>query len=93
MGVAPQPPHMPATWAYIMLTKRILALCIVAVGATFAGSAPAQECGPFFFLWNPWWLGLFMLAYAVIANIDVKHSKVKKKRMLGLFASPLLIEL
>jgi lipoprotein-anchoring transpeptidase ErfK/SrfK len=33
-----------------MLNKRVLALCIVVIGGTFAGSAPAQECGPFFFL-------------------------------------------
>jgi glycosyl-4,4'-diaponeurosporenoate acyltransferase len=24
---------------------------------------------PFFFLWNPWWLGLAMLAYGVVANV------------------------
>lgn len=24
---------------------------------------------PFFFLWNPWWLGLIMVAYAVAANV------------------------
>jgi glycosyl-4,4'-diaponeurosporenoate acyltransferase len=27
-----------------------------------------MAAGPFFLLWNPWWLGLGMLAYAVIAN-------------------------
>jgi glycosyl-4,4'-diaponeurosporenoate acyltransferase len=25
--------------------------------------------GPFFFAWNPWWLGLAMLAYALVANV------------------------
>jgi lipoprotein-anchoring transpeptidase ErfK/SrfK len=33
-----------------MLTKRVLAFCILLIAATFAGRAPAQECGPFFFL-------------------------------------------
>jgi lipoprotein-anchoring transpeptidase ErfK/SrfK len=33
-----------------MLTKRVLACCILVIAATFAGNAPAQECGPFFFL-------------------------------------------
>jgi lipoprotein-anchoring transpeptidase ErfK/SrfK len=33
-----------------MLSKRVLALCIVVIAATFSGRAPAQECGPFFFL-------------------------------------------
>lgn len=25
--------------------------------------------GPFFFLWNPWWLGTVMVAYGVAANL------------------------
>jgi glycosyl-4,4'-diaponeurosporenoate acyltransferase len=25
--------------------------------------------GPLFLLWNPWWLGLVMIAYALIANL------------------------
>ena len=33
-----------------MLTKRVFAFGILVIAATFAGSAPAQECGPFFFL-------------------------------------------
>ncbi|MGH9025724.1 MAG: hypothetical protein ACRDWD_06345 [Acidimicrobiia bacterium] len=24
---------------------------------------------PFFFLWNPWWLGVVMVAYALVANL------------------------
>lgn len=27
-----------------------------------------MAAGPIFLLWNPWWLGVVMLAYAVIAN-------------------------
>ena len=25
--------------------------------------------GPLFFLWNPWWLAVVMVAYAVVANV------------------------
>jgi glycosyl-4,4'-diaponeurosporenoate acyltransferase len=25
--------------------------------------------GPFFFVWNPWWLGVAMVGYAVVANV------------------------
>jgi glycosyl-4,4'-diaponeurosporenoate acyltransferase len=28
-----------------------------------------MAAGPVFLLWNPWWLGMIMLAYAVIANL------------------------
>ena len=28
-----------------------------------------MAAGPVFLLWNPWWLGLLMFAYAVIANL------------------------
>ncbi|MFZ4584039.1 MAG: glycosyl-4,4'-diaponeurosporenoate acyltransferase [Acidimicrobiia bacterium] len=42
---------------------------------------------PFFFLWNPWWLGLVMVAYAVLANVPcVAAQRYNRARFLRVLA-------
>lgn len=41
----------------------------------------------FFFLWNPWWAGLIMVAYALVANgpciITQRYNRIRLMKMLG----------
>ena len=41
---------------------------------------------PFFFLWNPWWLALAMLAYGIVANVPCllvqRYNRARLLRML-----------
>jgi glycosyl-4,4'-diaponeurosporenoate acyltransferase len=43
--------------------------------------------GPSFFLWNPWWLGLAMLGYGLVANVPClvtqRYNRARLLRMLG----------
>jgi glycosyl-4,4'-diaponeurosporenoate acyltransferase len=43
--------------------------------------------GPLFLLWNPWWLGLAMVAYALAANIPCiavqRYNRLRLQRALG----------
>lgn len=43
--------------------------------------------GPFFFLWNPWWLAVVMVAYAVIANVPCivvqRYNRARLERVLA----------
>lgn len=44
---------------------------------------------PWFFLWNPWWLGLAMLGYGVIANIPcVAIQRYNRARLLRMIRRP-----
>ncbi|MGQ0803847.1 MAG: hypothetical protein ACT4PI_08290 [Actinomycetota bacterium] len=44
---------------------------------------------PFFFLWNPWWLGLAMLAYGVVANVPcLLTQRYNRARLLRMLARP-----
>ena len=42
--------------------------------------------GPVFLLWNPWWLGLVMLVYAVVANVPClvvqRYNRARLTRLL-----------
>jgi glycosyl-4,4'-diaponeurosporenoate acyltransferase len=44
-------------------------------------------CGPLFFLWNPWGLGIVMVAYAVIANVPCiavqRYNRARLQRVLA----------
>jgi glycosyl-4,4'-diaponeurosporenoate acyltransferase len=44
--------------------------------------------GPFFFLWNPWGLGLVMVAYAVVANVPClvvqRYNRARLRRVVAL---------
>ena len=44
-------------------------------------------CSGLFFLWNPWWVGLIMVAYAVLANMPCiltqRHNRIRFVRLLG----------
>ncbi len=48
---------------------------------------------PFFFLWNPWWLGLAMLAYGFIANVPClltqRYNRARLLRALGHASVPI----
>lgn len=41
---------------------------------------------PLFFLWNPWWLGLVMVAYALVANLPCiaaqRYNRARLQRVL-----------
>ena len=43
--------------------------------------------GPFFFLWNPWWLALAMLGYAIVANLPClltqRYNRARLARILA----------
>jgi glycosyl-4,4'-diaponeurosporenoate acyltransferase len=43
--------------------------------------------GPVFFLWNPWWLALVMVAYAVVANLPCllvqRYNRARLQRVLA----------
>lgn len=47
---------------------------------------PILALGPFFFLWNPWWLGIAMVGYAVVANVPCvlvqRYNRARLYRML-----------
>ena len=42
---------------------------------------------PWFFLWNPWWLGLAMVGYGIVANIPCvaiqRYNRVRLFRVIG----------
>jgi glycosyl-4,4'-diaponeurosporenoate acyltransferase len=42
---------------------------------------------PFFFLWNPWWLGAVMVVYALVANVPClviqRYNRVRLVRVLA----------
>jgi len=41
-------------------------------------------CAPLFFLWNPWWVGLIMIAYASVANLPCvlvqRYNRIRLER-------------
>jgi glycosyl-4,4'-diaponeurosporenoate acyltransferase len=47
--------------------------------------------GPLFLLWNPWWLGLCMLAYAVLANVPCiavqRYNRLRLRRVIARHAA------
>ena len=47
---------------------------------------PILALGPVFFAWNPWWLGLVMVAYAIAANVPCilvqRYNRARLERML-----------
>jgi glycosyl-4,4'-diaponeurosporenoate acyltransferase len=47
---------------------------------------PILAVGPLFFLWNPWWLGIAMVGYAVVANVPCilvqRYNRARLERML-----------
>jgi glycosyl-4,4'-diaponeurosporenoate acyltransferase len=44
---------------------------------------------PWFFLWNPWWLGLAMVGYGVIANVPcVAIQRYNRARLLRMILRP-----
>jgi glycosyl-4,4'-diaponeurosporenoate acyltransferase len=44
---------------------------------------------PWFFLWNPWWLGLAMVGYGVVANIPcVAIQRYNRARLLRMILRP-----
>jgi glycosyl-4,4'-diaponeurosporenoate acyltransferase len=48
---------------------------------------PILALGPVFFAWNPWWLALAMVGYAVVANVPCilvqRYNRARLYRMLG----------
>lgn len=48
--------------------------------------------GPVFFAWNPWWLGLAMVAYAIVANTPClliqRYNRARLLRMLERLPAP-----
>ena len=42
--------------------------------------------GPFFFLWNPLWVGFLMIAYAIIENLPLvmaqRYNRIRLLRLL-----------
>jgi glycosyl-4,4'-diaponeurosporenoate acyltransferase len=44
---------------------------------------------PFFFLWNPWWLGVAMVVYAVVANVPcLLTQRYNRARLVRILAGP-----
>ena len=47
----------------------------------------ALACTPVFFLWNPWWGDLIIVAYALAANLPCilaqRYNRVRLQRLLG----------
>jgi glycosyl-4,4'-diaponeurosporenoate acyltransferase len=44
---------------------------------------------PWFFLWNPWWLGLAMMGYGIVANIPcVAIQRYNRARLLRMIRRP-----
>jgi glycosyl-4,4'-diaponeurosporenoate acyltransferase len=47
----------------------------------------ALGCAPLFFLWNPWWADLIMVAYAVLANLPCilaqRYNRARLHRLLA----------
>lgn len=51
-----------------------------------------MAAGPLFLLWNPWWLGIIMLAYAVIANLPcLIVQRYNRARLLRLIPPTLVV--
>jgi glycosyl-4,4'-diaponeurosporenoate acyltransferase len=48
---------------------------------------PILAFGPVFFLWNPWWLALVMVAYAIVANVPCilvqRYNRARLYRVVG----------
>lgn len=45
-------------------------------------------CGPLFFVWNPWYAGVLMLVYAVVANVPfILIQRYNRARLLRILAS------
>jgi glycosyl-4,4'-diaponeurosporenoate acyltransferase len=45
--------------------------------------------GPVFFAWNPWWLGVAMLGYAIVANVPcIVVQRYNRARLIRLLARP-----
>jgi len=44
-------------------------------------------CAPFFFLWNPWWGDLFVIGYAILANLPCilvqRYNRLRLNRLLA----------
>jgi glycosyl-4,4'-diaponeurosporenoate acyltransferase len=44
---------------------------------------------PWFFLWNPWWLGLAMVGYGIVANVPcVAIQRYNRARLLRIIRRP-----
>jgi glycosyl-4,4'-diaponeurosporenoate acyltransferase len=44
---------------------------------------------PWFFLWNPWWLGLAMVGYGVVANVPcIAIQRYNRARLLRMIRRP-----
>jgi glycosyl-4,4'-diaponeurosporenoate acyltransferase len=44
---------------------------------------------PWFFLWNPWWLGLAMIGYGIVANVPcVAIQRYNRARLLRIIQRP-----
>jgi glycosyl-4,4'-diaponeurosporenoate acyltransferase len=44
---------------------------------------------PWFFLWNPWWLGLAMVGYGIIANVPcLAIQRYNRARLLRMIPRP-----
>jgi len=44
---------------------------------------------PWFFLWNPWWLGLVMVGYGIVANVPcVAIQRYNRARLLRMIQRP-----
>ncbi len=45
--------------------------------------------GPWFLLWNPWWLGLAMVGYAIVANVPcLAIQRYNRARLLRMIPRP-----
>jgi glycosyl-4,4'-diaponeurosporenoate acyltransferase len=52
----------------------------------------ALACAALFFLWNPWWVGLIMVAYALCANLPCiviqRYNRIRLRRLIGQAQEP-----
>ena len=56
-------------------------------GAANSATGVALGCAPVFFLWNPWWADLVMVAYALAANLPCilaqRYNRLRFQRLLA----------
>lgn len=46
-----------------------------------------MACGPLFFLWSPWWLGVVMVVFGVVANLPcLMAQRYNRARLLRILA-------
>jgi len=60
------------------------------IGETWRGELChwfALVCAPVFFLWNPWWADLIMVAYALVANLPCiiaqRYNRARFQRLIA----------